>query len=200
MGAPGRESTTIMETAGRRRAGGAAPAGRHGQRDATPAGRRAGDGAVREPRRTLTAAPARPDRHASRNSGNNPVRSYGCLCEPACRLHSALGILALTRYLSNALFAERTVAEPPVSGMYASKSPDPSHAVAPGYQLAQGRLAETLPVVGLTMRRPEGSAAARTRSADSAIAARHGRVAERYADLLGNSRCVVMKACQLMSL
>ncbi len=94
------------------------------------------------------------------------------------------------------------MAEPPVSGMYASKSPDPSHAVAPGYQLAQGRLAETLPVVGLTMRRPEGSAsaAAGRRSADTAIAARHGRVAERYADQLGSSRCVVRKACQLLSL
>jgi predicted unusual protein kinase regulating ubiquinone biosynthesis (AarF/ABC1/UbiB family) len=43
-------------------------------------------------------------------------------------------------------------------------------------------------------------AAARRRSADTALAARHGQVAERYAYLLGRSRGVVMKACQLLSL
>jgi predicted unusual protein kinase regulating ubiquinone biosynthesis (AarF/ABC1/UbiB family) len=74
--------------------------------------------------------------------------------------------------------------------------------VAPGYCLAQGRLAGALPLVGLRLKYPEAAsvAAARRRSADTALAARHGQVAERYAYLLGRSRGVVMKACQLLSL
>jgi predicted unusual protein kinase regulating ubiquinone biosynthesis (AarF/ABC1/UbiB family) len=74
--------------------------------------------------------------------------------------------------------------------------------VAPGYCLAQGRLAGALPLVGLRLKYPEASstAAARRRSADTALTARHGRAAERYADLLGRSNGVVMKACQLLSL
>jgi predicted unusual protein kinase regulating ubiquinone biosynthesis (AarF/ABC1/UbiB family) len=86
--------------------------------------------------------------------------------------------------------------------MYAYESPDSPHAVAPGYCLAQGRLAGALPLVGLRLKYPEAAsvAAARRRSADTALAARHGQVAERYAYLLGRSRGVVMKACQLLSL
>jgi predicted unusual protein kinase regulating ubiquinone biosynthesis (AarF/ABC1/UbiB family) len=76
------------------------------------------------------------------------------------------------------------------------------HSVAPGYYLAQGRLAGMLPLVGLTLADHGGwdSWAARRRNADSAMAARHGHAAERYADLLGRSRGMVMKACQLLSL
>jgi predicted unusual protein kinase regulating ubiquinone biosynthesis (AarF/ABC1/UbiB family) len=86
--------------------------------------------------------------------------------------------------------------------MYAYESSDSPHAVAPGYCLAQGRLAGALPLVGLRLKYPEASstAAARRRSADTALTARHGRAAERYADLLGRSNGVVMKACQLLSL
>ena len=76
------------------------------------------------------------------------------------------------------------------------------HSVAPGYCLAQGRLAGMLPLVGLTLADHGGwdSWAARRRNADTAMAARHGHAAEQYADLLGRSRGVVMKACQLLSL
>ncbi len=59
-----------------------------------------------------------------------------------------------------------------------------------------------LPLVGLTLADHGGwdSWAARRRNADTAMAARHGYAAEQYADLLGRSRGVVMKACQLLSL
>jgi predicted unusual protein kinase regulating ubiquinone biosynthesis (AarF/ABC1/UbiB family) len=88
------------------------------------------------------------------------------------------------------------VAEPSALGKHA---PDPP--VSPGYHLAQGRLARMLPLVGLTLRSVgEHTAAAISRgSADSAIAARHGRTAERYVELLGRSRGVLMKAGQLLS-
>ena len=94
------------------------------------------------------------------------------------------------------------MAEPPVSDMHAHNPQDLPHSVAPGYYLAHGRLAGTLPLVGLTLANPDGaaSAAARRCNADTAIAARHGRAAEQYVDLLGRSRGVVMKACQLLSL
>ena len=86
--------------------------------------------------------------------------------------------------------------------MHAYSPQGPPHSVAPGYYLAQGRLAGMLPLVGLTPADPGGwdSWAARRRNADTAMAARHGHAAERYADLLGRSRGVVMKACQLLSL
>jgi predicted unusual protein kinase regulating ubiquinone biosynthesis (AarF/ABC1/UbiB family) len=93
------------------------------------------------------------------------------------------------------------VAEPPVSDMHAYSPQDLPHSVAPGYYLAQGRLAAMLPMVGLTLASTAGSDswAARRRYADTTMAARHGRAAERYAELLGCSRGVVMKACQLLS-
>src|SRR6266567_311730 len=86
--------------------------------------------------------------------------------------------------------------------MHAYSPQDLPHSVAPGYYLAQGRLAGMLPLVALTLASPAGwdSWAARRRNADSAMAARHGHAAERYAELLGCSRGVVMKACQLLSL
>jgi predicted unusual protein kinase regulating ubiquinone biosynthesis (AarF/ABC1/UbiB family) len=76
-----------------------------------------------------------------------------------------------------------------------------SHSIAPGYCLAQGRLAEALPVVGLAMAaaEPEDEAAGCLAGADPVIAARHRRAAERYANLLGRSRGLVMKASQLLS-
>ena len=86
--------------------------------------------------------------------------------------------------------------------MHAYSPQDLPHSVAPGYYLAQGRLAGMLPMVGLTLANSAGSDswAARRRYADNTMAARHGRAAERYAELLGCSRGVVMKACQLLSL
>lgn len=94
------------------------------------------------------------------------------------------------------------MAEPPVSDMYAYKLPDPPDAVAPGYCLAQGKLAGTLPTVSLRLSESEatGAAAARRRVADTALVARHGQAAERYGELLGRSRGVVMKACRMLSL
>ncbi|HEX7995515.1 MAG TPA: hypothetical protein VF506_16445, partial [Streptosporangiaceae bacterium] len=77
-----------------------------------------------------------------------------------------------------------------------------SHSIAPGYCIAQGGLAEALPVVGLSMMaaEPDDEAAACLAAADPVIAARHGRAAERYANLLGRSRGLVMMASQLLSL
>ena len=74
--------------------------------------------------------------------------------------------------------------------------------VAPGYYMAPGRLADALPLTGLTVTRSDSAMAtgARRRNADSAMLARHGDAAGRYADLVGSSRGVVMKACQLLSL
>ncbi|MGI9009528.1 MAG: ABC1 kinase family protein [Streptosporangiaceae bacterium] len=74
--------------------------------------------------------------------------------------------------------------------------------IAPGYYLAPGRLAGSLPLTGLTVTRGDSAMAtgARRRNADSAMVARHGAAAGRYADLVGSSRGVVLKACQLLSL
>lgn len=80
---------------------------------------------------------------------------------------------------------------------------DRPHSISPGYYLAQGRLARTLPLVGLTMRNLAGmttTSALRRHDADVSIAARHGRTAERYVELLGRSRGVLMKAGQLLSM
>lgn len=90
-----------------------------------------------------------------------------------------------------------------VSGADDSDPHDPPDSVAPGYYLAQGRLARTMPLVGLSLRSlatATTSSVLRRREADSTIAARHGRTAERYADLLGRSRGVLMKAGQLLSM
>src|SRR5690242_13686160 len=77
-----------------------------------------------------------------------------------------------------------------------------SHSIiAPGYCLAQGRLAGTLPTVGLAVAATaETMAAGWTSGADALVAARHGRAAERYAALLGRSRGLVMKASKLLCL
>jgi ABC1 family protein len=77
-----------------------------------------------------------------------------------------------------------------------------SHSIAPGYCLAQGTLAEALPVVGLAMLAADqdDEAAGYLAGADPVIAARHVRAAERYADLLGRSRGLVMMASQMLSL
>jgi predicted unusual protein kinase regulating ubiquinone biosynthesis (AarF/ABC1/UbiB family) len=74
--------------------------------------------------------------------------------------------------------------------------------IAPGYFLAPGRLADSLPLTALTVTRSDSAMAtgARRRNADTAMIARHGDAAGRYADLFGSSRGVVMKACQLLSL
>ncbi|HEX9064278.1 MAG TPA: AarF/ABC1/UbiB kinase family protein, partial [Streptosporangiaceae bacterium] len=74
--------------------------------------------------------------------------------------------------------------------------------VAPGYYLAPGRLAGSLPLTGLTVTRCDSAMAtgARRRNADTAMVARHGEAAGRYADLAGGSRGVVLKASQLLSL
>jgi predicted unusual protein kinase regulating ubiquinone biosynthesis (AarF/ABC1/UbiB family) len=94
------------------------------------------------------------------------------------------------------------VAEPGVFDVHAYYPRALSHSIAPGYCLAQGRLAEALPVIGLAMMAPErdDDAAACLAAVDPVIAARHGRAAERYANLLGRSRGLVMKASQLLSL
>src|SRR6266700_2288008 len=76
-----------------------------------------------------------------------------------------------------------------------------SHSIAPGYCLAQGKLAGALPLVGLAMTATELTTDEEDcLAADPVVAARHGRAAERYADLLGRSRGMVMKASQLLSL
>ncbi|HEX9031608.1 MAG TPA: AarF/ABC1/UbiB kinase family protein [Streptosporangiaceae bacterium] len=96
------------------------------------------------------------------------------------------------------------MAESPEPGTDEPDQPDESpHSVSPGYYLAQGRLARTLPLVGLSTRDLAGAtttSALRRRQADVSIAARHGRAAERYAELLGHSRGVLMKAGQLLSM
>lgn len=73
--------------------------------------------------------------------------------------------------------------------------------VAPGYYLAPGRLTGSLPLTGLTVTNSDSAMAtgARRRNADVAMVARHGKAAGRYADLVGSSRGVVLKACQLLS-
>ncbi|MGN6796008.1 MAG: ABC1 kinase family protein [Streptosporangiaceae bacterium] len=93
------------------------------------------------------------------------------------------------------------MAEPGVFDVRAYYRRALSHSIAPGYCLAQGRLAEALPVVGLAMMAADqdNEAAACLAAADPVIAARHGRAAERYAYLLGRSRGLVMKASQLLS-
>ncbi len=91
--------------------------------------------------------------------------------------------------------------EPGVFDMHVPYSRALSHSIAPGYCLAQGRLAGALPTVGLEVpTSPQTSAAGWASGADSLVAARHGRAAERYADLLGRSRGLVMKASKLLSL
>jgi hypothetical protein len=83
-----------------------------------------------------------------------------------------------------------------------SETADPASAIAPGYVLAQGRLASALPLVGVSLRTIGGttSSAARRRGADSTIAARHGQLAERYAGLFGRSRGVFALASRLLCL
>ncbi len=75
-------------------------------------------------------------------------------------------------------------------------------AIAPGYYLAPGRLAGSLPLTSLTVSRCDSTMAtgARRRNADTAMVARHGEAAGRYADLVGRSRGVVLRASQLLSL
>ncbi len=94
--------------------------------------------------------------------------------------------------------------EPGVFDMHASYPRYPralSHSIAPGYCLAQGKLAGALPLVGLAMTATELTTDEEDRlAADPVVAARHGRAAERYADLLGRSRGMVMKASKLLSL
>ena len=93
------------------------------------------------------------------------------------------------------------MAEPGVFDVHAYYPRALSHSIAPGYCLAQGRLAEALPVIGLAMfaAEPDDEAGCLA-GADPVIAARHGRAVERYADLLGRSRGLLMKASQLLSL
>lgn len=92
--------------------------------------------------------------------------------------------------------------EPGSSRIYVSYLNVPSHTVVPGYSLAQGYLADTLPLLDLTHERARQmlSAADRQCYADSVIMSRHGQIATRYADLIGQSRGVVMKASRLLSL
>jgi predicted unusual protein kinase regulating ubiquinone biosynthesis (AarF/ABC1/UbiB family) len=94
------------------------------------------------------------------------------------------------------------VTEPGVFDVHAYYPRALSHSIAPGYCLAQGRLAEALPVVGLAVMaaEPDDEAAGWLAGANPVIAARHRRAAERYAKLLGRSRGLVMKASQLLSL
>jgi predicted unusual protein kinase regulating ubiquinone biosynthesis (AarF/ABC1/UbiB family) len=94
------------------------------------------------------------------------------------------------------------VTEPGVSNIYVSYLNDPSHTVAPGYSLAQGCLADTLPLVDLAQERAQQILAAADRQCypESVIVSRHGQIAKRYADLIGHSRGVVMKASKLLSL
>jgi len=87
--------------------------------------------------------------------------------------------------------------DPPVPDSPVPDSPDQ---VAPGYHLPRGRLARALPLVGLTLRHVGGTGISALRRDQADVAARHGRAAERYADLLGHSRGVLMKAGQLLSL
>lgn len=87
--------------------------------------------------------------------------------------------------------------EPGVFDRHASYRRALSHSIAPGYCLAQGKLAGALPMVGLVM---AAAAADGPAAPDPLVAARHGRAAERYADLLGGSRGLVMKASKLLSL
>jgi predicted unusual protein kinase regulating ubiquinone biosynthesis (AarF/ABC1/UbiB family) len=83
-----------------------------------------------------------------------------------------------------------------------SETADPAGDIAPGYVLAQGRLASALPLVGVSLRTIGGttSSAARRRSADSTIAARHGPLAQRYTGLFGRSRGVLAQASRLLCL
>jgi hypothetical protein len=94
------------------------------------------------------------------------------------------------------------VTEPGASRIYVSYLNVPSHTVVPGYSLAQGYLADTLPLVDLTHERARQmlSAADRQCYGDSVIMSRHGQIARRYADLIGQSRGVVMKASRLLCL
>jgi predicted unusual protein kinase regulating ubiquinone biosynthesis (AarF/ABC1/UbiB family) len=67
----------------------------------------------------------------------------------------------------------------------------------------RGRMRRTMPVAGFTARAAGGRmvAALRERAGDSTAVERfHERTAERYADLLGHSKGVLMKAGQLMSM
>jgi predicted unusual protein kinase regulating ubiquinone biosynthesis (AarF/ABC1/UbiB family) len=93
------------------------------------------------------------------------------------------------------------VTEPGVFDVHAYYPRALSHSIAPGYCLAQGRLAEALPVIGLAMfaAEPDEETARCLAGADPVIAARHGRAVARYADLLGRSRGLFMKASRLLS-
>lgn len=96
--------------------------------------------------------------------------------------------------------------EPPVSDekiiIFPGLSDSVGSEVAPGYYLAPGRLAGSLPLTRLAVPRSDSAMAtgARRRNADTAMIARHGEAAGRYASLVGSSRGVVMKASQLLSL
>lgn len=92
--------------------------------------------------------------------------------------------------------------EPGVSSIYVSYLNDPPHTVAPGYSLAQGRMADTLPLVDLAQERAQQILAAADRQCypESVIVSRHGQIAARYADLIGQSRGIVMKASKMLSL
>jgi predicted unusual protein kinase regulating ubiquinone biosynthesis (AarF/ABC1/UbiB family) len=94
------------------------------------------------------------------------------------------------------------VTEPGVSSIYVSYLNDPSHTVAPGYSLAQGCMADALPLVELAQEKAQQILAAADRQCypEAVIVSRHGRIATRYADLIGQSRGVVMKASKLLSL
>lgn len=72
-----------------------------------------------------------------------------------------------------------------------------------GDAVPQGRLRRTLPLAGLTARATGGRvvAALREKAGDAGAVDRfHERTAERYADLLGHSKGVLMKAGQMFSM
>ncbi|BBC69117.1 hypothetical protein MMRN_p0860 (plasmid) [Mycobacterium marinum] len=69
--------------------------------------------------------------------------------------------------------------------------------------LPQGRVRRTMPLAGFTARAAGGRmvAALREKSGDAGARQRfHDRTAQRYTDLLGHSKGVMMKAGQLLSM
>lgn len=73
----------------------------------------------------------------------------------------------------------------------------------PGNSVPQGRIRRTVPLAGFTARAAGGRivAALREKTGDSGAVARfHERTAERYTQLLGHSKGVLMKAGQLLSM
>src|SRR4051812_4498615 len=67
----------------------------------------------------------------------------------------------------------------------------------------RGRIRRTMPVAGFTARAAGGRMVAELRERagdDGAVERFHGRTADRYAELLGHSKGVLMKAGQLLSM